>query len=438
MIFDLFAGPGGWDEGLRLLGRTDVIGVEWDQAAVETARAAGHKRLHGDVALTPIPTRWPAEGLIASPPCQGWSRAGKGRSRQDQEAVVALCDRMAQGLDSHDFTTWEDERSSLAAEPVRWVRELRPRWVAFEQVEAVLPLWQHIAGILRGWGYHAWTGKLVAADYGVPQTRTRAFLLASLDREVGPPMPTHAKEPGEALFSRLSTWVSMAEALGWQGEVGFPRRADSSDATPDGFRARDLTATSEPAPTVTSKGRSWMLRAGNQDRATERDLDEPAPTVAFGNGAADHQWVMRGSPTVLFGDRLNKVEWSVRDLPGPAPGVERVNDQTGALFDEQWPLGRPATTIASRALVPHPGENNNRHNGATKSRNDGVRVSIEEAATLQSFPWDYPWRGSRTAIFRQIGDAVPPLMAAHVLSALGVGEVPGRLRERGWRAENRA
>ena len=31
MILDGFAGPGGWDEGLRLLGRTDVVGIEWDR-----------------------------------------------------------------------------------------------------------------------------------------------------------------------------------------------------------------------------------------------------------------------------------------------------------------------------------------------------------------------------------------------------------------------
>ena len=31
-IIDLFAGPGGWDEGLRMIGRTDVLGIEWDES----------------------------------------------------------------------------------------------------------------------------------------------------------------------------------------------------------------------------------------------------------------------------------------------------------------------------------------------------------------------------------------------------------------------
>jgi DNA (cytosine-5)-methyltransferase 1 len=46
---DLFAGPGGWDEGIRDLGICP-LGIEWDAAACATARAAGHRRLQADVA----------------------------------------------------------------------------------------------------------------------------------------------------------------------------------------------------------------------------------------------------------------------------------------------------------------------------------------------------------------------------------------------------
>jgi len=43
LIEDTFAGPGGWDEGLRMLGVTShVVGYEWDRAACQTATAAGH------------------------------------------------------------------------------------------------------------------------------------------------------------------------------------------------------------------------------------------------------------------------------------------------------------------------------------------------------------------------------------------------------------
>lgn len=65
-----------------------------------------------------------------------------------------------------------------------------------------------------------------------------------------------------------------------------------------------------------------------------------------------------------------------------------------------------------------PGANANRFNGSTKSRNDGIRVSVSEAAVLQSFRPDYPWQGTKTQQYQQVGDAIPPLLARAVLEPL--------------------
>src|SRR6202035_1140840 len=87
-IIDLFAGAGGWAEGLRMLGMT-ALGIEMGQWACATARAAAHDCLQADVTtLDPLQFQ-PAWGLIGSPPCQAYSTAGKGLWRADKPGVSA-------------------------------------------------------------------------------------------------------------------------------------------------------------------------------------------------------------------------------------------------------------------------------------------------------------------------------------------------------------
>ncbi|CAM5668848.1 hypothetical protein STANM337S_07041 [Streptomyces tanashiensis] len=276
-----------------------------------------------------------------------------------------------------------------------------PEWVAMEEVPDVLPLWKQYAQILRSWGFSVWCGILNSADYGVPQTRRRAILVASRVRTAEPPAPTHAEvaEP-ESLFGPGRTrWVSMAEALGWGatdrpvptvcagggpggGPEPFPSGARKalSDARARGtwtappaveeivlkpqtrgagwtarHGARGDSPATGPAPIRTGKTGhwTWSLRSNNQTNATVRSVDEPAGTLFFGHRANECTWIAQ-APAPAGNE----------DAPTPAP----------------------------------------------------IRITAAEAGILQSFPADYPWAGNKGQVFGQIGNAVPPRLAAHILA----------------------
>lgn len=418
IVLDGFAGPGGWSEGIRRwLGLHDV-GLEWDEAACATRRAAGHTTVRVDVSsfvLAPLVGRvW---GLIQSPPCTKFSTAGKQFGMLVMDVLAAGIQRMLRGEDCRaelreriypialaeqeaanakraPAKQWSRARVESAAredafvtvlvlEPARFLWELLTgdtsggiplEWVAFEQVPGVLPLWEVYALELRRFGWHAWTGVLNAADYGVPQTRQRAVLIASAVRRVGPPAPTHSKEAvAEDLFGESRPqWVTMAEALDLVPTAIVNTRGERK--TPGG----NEFPVDGPSQALTSKARSWTLHTNrNQQADGSRQTIDPhsAPAPAL-TGKSGGQWVLKHNA------RAN------------ANATIRTIDE-------------PAATLAF-------GHARNEYvltNGEEKRM-----LTVPEGAILQSFPAGYPWQGAKTKVFEQIGNAVPCLLAAHVVS----------------------
>ncbi|MCZ4498528.1 MAG: hypothetical protein JWQ74_1081, partial [Marmoricola sp.] len=392
-----------------------------DEPACQTRRAAGLPTVQADVRdVNPLHFRTRLQ--IGSPPCQGFSMAGSGKGRDDSvkllerlESVWTLAD-LEQALDDlRDVMT--DEKTLLVLEPLRWALVTLPDMIAWEQVPAVRPIWSGPAArILRHHGYTVDEGVLSAEQYGVPQTRKREILLArssSTSLLLGParlPLPTHSKyysrNPAK-LDLGVHKWVSMAEALGWsdRDSIGVPRRADRGEViTIDGvdYRARDLRPARSPSFVVTEKARSWSRYPEHADGPVDvvamgdvrnshgcvRPMDAPSPTLTASMDNGNYQFVPDGyvyrssnqahaarrpqgapAPTIVMGARANKVEW----MP-------------------------PETAADPKA--------------------SGIRVSVAEAACLQSFPHGYPWQGSKTQQFQQVGNAIPPVLAHAALAAV--------------------
>lgn len=405
LVLDLFAGPGGWSHALAVLGVRDV-GLEWDEWACKTRAAARLQTIRTDVALYPVhPFVGRTWGVLASPPCQAWSMAGKRLGLLDQPLVHTAVADLATGRDTRErlLASCRDARSLLAAEPMRYLRALNvvgePEWVAMEEVPDVLPLWRQYAAILRSWGFSVWTGILNAADYGVPQTRKRAILLASRTRTAEPPPPTHARHPEpESLFGPgREKWVSMAQALGWG-------------------------ATDQPVPTVCAG--EVPAAAPNPSRPVPGKRSPTPATAAHGHHdrtvSSHHPAGRRGAAPTRAARRPVSRRASARRTAGPGPcGATTRPTPPSGRFPSRRGRCSSGTARMSAPGLPNPQPPSRRRRGQSLSRTRSGSPPPRPPSCRRSRRTT-PGQATRASSSRR--SATPsPLLAGHLLAPhLGV------------------
>ncbi len=205
-IVSLFTGLGALDLGMEHAGLEVSLAVEMNQAAVQTIRKnrswnvigedlgelAG-ERLCGEVQHRAV------DLLTAGPPCQPFSKAAYG--------MKGDTDRM------------DDPRASTLSGLLRSIRLLQPRAVLIENVAGLsysgksegmefLCRGIHTINSETGSRYEFSVSRLNAADYGVPQSRKRLFLVAARDgRPFHFPSPTH----GDGLLPFSSAWDAIGD-----------------------------------------------------------------------------------------------------------------------------------------------------------------------------------------------------------------------------------
>lgn len=394
-VLDLFAGPGGLDVAGHTLG-IPSLGIEWEKSACLTRYAAGLETLHADVSAVrrdSFESLPPEINVLAGgPPCQTYSVAGHGAGRKALEQVKRYIERLMagesdQGIDD-DLKTLPDPRTALVLEPLRYAiratrspnREHRPYDViVLEQVREVEALWEHYAKVLEETGLPDGTKYKVVVDvldtetYGVPQTRSRAVLIARREGlgEPSLPSPTHHSY----------------EAKEWNRRNG---KDEPDRAAVHGHQATLYDATEPEIAEHRASG--------------DQDLQ---PWRSMGDVLADEVGSHPGRRTPF----LVRSNYGSSSNPG----------RRGVRSDRQ-----PAFTVTGKisrfVVFQHLDES---------VVYEGARFSMNEAGMLQSFPPDYPWSG--TAQAQQVGNAVPPLFGAHLLSAaLGLTEPDPAALRRPW------
>lgn len=377
-LVDLFAGAGGATRGFlprmrwprttkfRVLGAVDLdsfavatYAFNFPETPVVRAdlTALGYEEIRSLLRRFGLRTGQ-LDVLLACPPCQSYSRNNRLRSASDV-------------------------RNWLYRPVIDWIRVGRPRAILIENVDGLRDTdgGVHDLAIRSAFAdlnYSAEAWDLDAASYGVPQHRLRRFYLAYRgDLDVRPlaPKPTHHSP--ESL--KQPRWVTASEGIddlppvefAGDGTAYFVARADPSQR---GFRER--------------RGRyAWIMRASGGTRVT-------------------HHWAPRLSSLALQRLRALGPGQALADLPESLRPRMGFRSAYGRLDPE-----RPAWTITGNCEYPSRG----RFSHYLLDRG----ITMREAARLQSFPDDFHFIGPRERVARQIGNALPPLLARAFAREIG-------------------
>jgi len=184
-VISLFSGCGGSSLGYQLAGGKILLAVEWDQNAVDTYRLnfPDTPVWHGDIAqlsaekIFRLTNLKPGELdiLDGSPPCQGFSTAGK--------------------------RILDDPRNSLFQEYVRILKALQPKVLVMENVSGMVKgkmklVFVEILKALKESGYNVRARLLNAMYFNVPQSRQRMIFIGTRkDLDIKPSHPRPQTRP---------------------------------------------------------------------------------------------------------------------------------------------------------------------------------------------------------------------------------------------------
>ena len=372
-VIDLFAGAGGLTTGFHLGGFQTICAIDTNAKALATfkhnypetklvlakdIRTVNAKELRLALQLE----REELTAIIGGPPCQGFSRN-----------IPA------------EYRYLEAPQNQLYKTFLEFVKEFRPLYVVMENVPEILKAYngtvrEEITIQLERMGYGVTSASLNAANYGVPQTRARAFFVGCLNSAAPTlPEPTHHGDIRSLKPNQQSIQLNILEPVA------------SSIVT-----VRDAI------------GDLPVLEAG-QEYTLEAYICEPQ---------TDYQRLLRsGSNTLVnhIARELSPIQMSraraltegqdARDLPPELAPKKHYSGAYGRLY---W--DKPARTITR--WVFHPGSGRFFHPLQDRT------ITIREAARLHSYPDKFHFLGSYTEMADQIGESVPPLLAKAIAECI--------------------
>ena len=451
-VLDLFSGCGGLSLGFKAAGFDIIAAMEIDEHAARSHALNFHKGEPLDVIehhakprdIVKIDPEELVEDfrlgapdrafdiIIGGPPCQAYARVGRAKLREIAE---------------HPQAFKVDPRANLYLRYLHYIDRLKPLALLMENVPDILNhgghnIVQEMVEALDAMGYVARYSLINSAHHGVPQMRDRVYMIAvhkAIGGEIRFPSATrHCSLPSgyggtrSVALKLIDLFGGGAYTAAHTGDAKLPAAVTASEAISDLppimlHREGKLKRGARRFTELAHYRKSVKLSAFARDMRTW-------PGFEAGDGVYDH--VLRFLPrdTEIFEAMQGGDEY---------PAAHRVANR---LFEEEARHQRIARGSIEwrrlhRAMVPpyDPGKFPNRW---WKLRQDGPArtlmahigkdtyshihydsaqgrvISVREAARLQSFPDGFKFAGTMNPAFRQIGNAVPPVMARDIAKAI--------------------
>lgn len=360
-LIDLFCGAGGMTLGFSKSSGHNFKPIwanDFNKYCVDTYNANfGPHCINGDIVnilenpKTEIPN---ADVVIGGPPCQGFSLLNRNR--------------------------FKDPRRQLWRPYLDIVKRCGAKVFVVENVPQLLYTSEHedIVAAAEKLGFKVVSEKLCAADYGVPQTRTRAIIIGSRIGDPSllfPPRKTHFNPNNNKQCQYTLNYLKNDHYLYSPQKWRTVRDAISDLPPPDGT---DVHNTPPPldlhfgrTPTAISLKRYKSIPKEGMNRF---DLQKCAPELT------PKCWLKKKSGgTDLFG----RLWWD-----------------------------KPSVTIRTEFFKPEKG----RYLHPEQHR----PITHREAARIQGFPDSFAFKGTKIEIAKQIGNAVPPPLAARIADIIYV------------------
>lgn len=440
-VLDLFAGCGGISLGFKAAGFEISAAVEFDPIASRSHSDAFHggDDIHAkarditEIDASDLTTELSLGStdevfdiVVGGPPCQAYSRVGRAKLREIAE---------------HPEAFKVDPRAALFLRYLAWIEDTAPVAVMMENVPDILNQAGHnvadeVCEALEALGYDCRYSLLNASHHGVPQMRDRVILIGihrDAKAKIRFPAATNYHDlPVGYAGTRAVALKHVDRAAGrWMdpdiGYEGLPRAVSAEDALADlkpitlhlegklkrGARrfTEGIEYRGEPSSGFAHLMRTWEGFGGTGEVFDHVIRRLPRDTEIFRHMPEGSEYpAAHKVATNLFESEATRRRLKKDSLDWKELHRQMVPPYPVHTFPNRW--GKLRRNGPARTLMAHLGKDcySHIHYDSDQART----ISVREAARLQSFPDGFRFSGTMNPAFRQIGNAVPPLLSRAV------------------------